>query len=202
MTHLKIWRTNDWAEVALAPAQVARVFSADLSPDDRHLAAGYMDDAVRLWSFPEGRLEAAFTNHAGGVTVLFSKDGQGLVSASLDSSVRLWDVAAHRQTAELPGHLGAVWEAALSPDGRRLATSASTAKDAVTLWDHATQREVPTLPPFLTRTSSPKRAASRPPPCLAECAAPGPGIEQAGRCPDRSASPKADALRRVPAGSR
>jgi WD40 repeat protein/predicted Ser/Thr protein kinase len=142
----KVWRTSDWAEVALAPAQVARLRSAALSPDDRHLAVGHYDGAVKVWSFPGGRLEAAFTNHTGSVSqVLFSQDGRALISASLDGSVRFWDLGAGRQTTELRGHLGGVWDAALSPDGRRLATGGSSAKDAVKLWDLATQRELLTL---------------------------------------------------------
>jgi WD40 repeat protein/predicted Ser/Thr protein kinase len=143
---IKVWRTSDWAEVALAPAQVALLYSAALSPDDRHLAVGHADGAVKVWSFPDGRLEAAFTYHTRPISqVLFSQDGRALISASLDGSVGLWDLAARRQTTELPGHPGGVWDAALSPDGRRLATGGSSAKDAVKLWDLATQRELLTF---------------------------------------------------------
>jgi WD40 repeat protein len=44
------------------------------------------------------------------------------------------------------GHSGSVWGAVFSPDGRRLVTGGSTLKDAVKVWDVATQRELLCLP--------------------------------------------------------
>jgi WD40 repeat protein len=77
--------------------------------------------------------------------VVFSPDGRMLASTSYDGTVRLRDLFAHREVATLLGHVGGVWSAALSPDGRRLATGGSDASDAVKLWDLATQRELLTL---------------------------------------------------------
>jgi len=142
----RIWRTNDWAEVPLAETQSAGIMSADLSPDDRLLATGYANGAVKLWNFPSGEHETTITNHKGAVpAVLFSPDGRVLASASLDGHVGLWDVFARRELATLRGHLGSVWGAAFSADGRRLATGGWGAKDAVKLWDLATQREILSL---------------------------------------------------------
>ena len=143
---LKIWRTDDWQQVTLRADQLPGMMTVNLSPDDRLLAIGYTSGAVKLWSFPGGRLEATFTSGLGYVSALpFSPDGRVLASANLDGVARLWDVSASRELAELPGHLGGVWSAAYSPDGRRLATGGSVTKDAVKLWDPATQRELLTL---------------------------------------------------------
>ncbi len=143
---VRIWRTNDWAEVPLASPQPARVWSADLSPDDRLLATGYANGAVKLSEFPSGEHETTITNHTGALlAVLFSPDGRVLTSASWDGHVGLWDVFERRELATLRGHLGSVWGAAFSPDGRRLATGGSGAEDAVKLWDLATQREILSL---------------------------------------------------------
>jgi WD40 repeat protein len=144
---VRIWRTNGWAEVPLSAAQTAGIWSIDLSPDDRLLAAGYANGTAKLWAFPSGQPETTVFHHKGGVpTVCFSANGRWLVSASLDGHAGLWDVNARRQFALLPGHLGNVWGAAFSPDGRRLATGGIGTKEAVKLWDLATQREVLALP--------------------------------------------------------
>jgi len=146
-TRVRIWRTEDWQEVPLAGVQVAGLWSAGFSPDDRLLAAGYANGAVKLWDYPSGRHETTFTNQAGSVcAVLFSPDGRMLASTSLDGTVRLRDLFAHRELATLRGHTGAVGGAALSLDGRRLATGGSDARDAVKLWDLATHRELLSLP--------------------------------------------------------
>jgi WD40 repeat protein len=143
----RIWQTSDWVELSLTPRQSARLWSLDLSPDDRFLAAGYADGAVTLWRFPSGRHEVTFTNHDTVVfRTLFSPDGQALASTSWDSLVGLWDVAARRNVAWLQGHPVHVWGAAFSPDGRRLATGGGGSRDAVKLWDLEAHRELLSLP--------------------------------------------------------
>jgi WD40 repeat protein len=145
-TRFRIWRMEDLQEVPLAGVQVADIWWGDFSPDDRLLAAGYANGAVKLWDFPSGRHETTFTNQTGSVcAVLFSPDGRRLASTSWDATVKLRDLFAHGEVATLRGHLQGVWGAAFSPDGRRLATGGSAAKDAVILWDLATQRELLSL---------------------------------------------------------
>ena len=143
----RIWRTDQWEEVPLAAIKAPDIWAMDLSPDDRHLALGYGSGAVRLWSFPAGLPESAFTNHSGAVyAVPFSPDGRRLASTSTDSQVKVWDVFARQDWTTLGRHPGRVFDAAFSPDGRRLATGGDTPKDVVKLWDLATQRELLTLP--------------------------------------------------------
>jgi WD40 repeat protein len=147
VTSTRIWRTGDWEEVALTGNQLADSWWVDFSPDDRLLSAGYKNGGVKLFRFPSGQHETAFTNHQGPVTgVIFSPDGRGLFSAGLDHYARLWDVFARRELAVFRGHKGMVLSPVLSPDGRRLATGGSATKDAVKLWDLLTQRELLSLP--------------------------------------------------------
>ena len=63
VTSTRIWQTGDWEEVALTGNQFAGLWSVDLSPDDRLLAAGYANGAVKLFRFPSGQHETTFTNH-------------------------------------------------------------------------------------------------------------------------------------------
>jgi WD40 repeat protein len=156
----KMWRTNDWQEVPFPEFQTSGIGSVALSPDDRLLAIGYGNGAVKLWGFRTGEHETTPAKHKGLVSaVLFSPDGRWLASAGQDGQVILWDVFARRESATLPGHLGGAWSAAFSSDGRRLATGATDAKDAAKLWDIVTQRELLTLPAegqfFLQLTFSP-----------------------------------------------
>ena len=145
-TRFRFWRTEDWQEVPLPGVQVADIYWAEFSPNDRFLAIGYRTGAVRLWDFPSGQHETTFTNQVDSVSaVVFSPDGRMLASTSYDGTVSLRDLFAHREVATLRGHVGGVWSAAFSPDGRRLATGGSDARDALILWDLATQRELLSL---------------------------------------------------------
>jgi WD40 repeat protein len=142
----RIWRTGDWQEMPLGAIDAADIWCADFSPDDRFLATGYASGAVKLWNFPSGRPEITFTNQTGSVcAVFFSPDGRRLASTSWDGTVILRDPLAHNELATLRGHSGYVWGAAFSPDGRRLATGGTDAREAVKLWDLATQRELLSL---------------------------------------------------------
>jgi WD40 repeat protein len=145
-TRFRIWQAEDWEEVLLVGVQVAGVWWADFSPDDRLLAAGYANGAVKLCDFPSGQHETIFTNQVKSVSVVvFSPDGRMLASTSWDGTVILRDLFAHREAATLRGHSSLVWGAAFSPDGRRLATGGTDAREAVKLWDLATQRELLSL---------------------------------------------------------
>jgi WD40 repeat protein len=138
-----MWRTDNWQEVPFPETQTKGIGSAALSPDDRLLAMGYGNGAVKLWGFPSDEHELSVTNHKGAVTeVLFSPNGRMLASTSLDGRARLWDVIARRELATLRGHWTSPWSAAFSSDSRRLATGGEGAKEAVKLWDIATRMEL------------------------------------------------------------
>jgi WD40 repeat protein/tRNA A-37 threonylcarbamoyl transferase component Bud32 len=146
-TAAKIWRTDRWAEVSLAALKAPDLWALGLAPDDRRLALGYASGAVKLWDFPSGRPNAAFTNQEGCAhTVLFSPDGRRL-AAAIGGGVKVWDVLTCRELATLRGHSGSVWDAAFWPDGQRLAAGGATATDAVELWDPATHRQLWTFGP-------------------------------------------------------
>lgn len=141
-----IWRTSDWAEVSLTVAQEKDIQAADLSPDERHLAAGYTDGSVKLWDFRTGESEGSWRPHTTGVvTVTYSADGRIVASTSFNGRVRLLDAVARRELVPFRGHAESSWGAAFSPDGRCLATGGPGGEDAVRLWDIATGRELLSL---------------------------------------------------------
>ncbi len=70
------------------------VFSLDLSPDGKLLAAGCSDAAAYVWSLPEKNLVATLKDQSLAVSsVSFAPNGKYLATASLDKTVEVWDVA-------------------------------------------------------------------------------------------------------------
>jgi hypothetical protein len=56
----------------------------------QHLAAGYADGSIRIWSPDHERVEHTLSGHAGGVTGLMRQDA-GLLSTGADGVLKLWD---------------------------------------------------------------------------------------------------------------
>jgi len=111
--------------------------SAAFTPDGKQiLEVG--DSGVRLWEWQTGKVSVLETS--GASVVDLSSDGRYIVTAT-DYGVRIWDVASGTIVKTLPEK--SVIAAALSPDGRYLATASGT--DSATLWDVSTGSIVHTL---------------------------------------------------------
>jgi WD40 repeat protein len=125
------------------------------SPDGKAVAAGeWQTGIVHVWDAATGKEISAWKAHAArkeefglGLTALaFSADGKRLVTAGGDDKVaRLWDAATGKAIQSFTGHAGGVHCAALSADGRVLATAAADA--TARLWDVATGEELRVLAP-------------------------------------------------------
>jgi len=123
--------------VALKVKPRASISAAAWSPDGKIIAlAGY--GAVRLIS-PETRetLRELPAQRGNVNAVSFSKDGQLLLGAAgepgLFGEVRLFSIADGKLAGTFTGHRDSLYAAALSPDGKTLATSSYDEK--VSLWD-------------------------------------------------------------------
>jgi glucose repression regulatory protein TUP1 len=99
------------------------ITSIAISPDGRYVAAGSLDDVIRLWDLrppssskkkrqPPVLIERLKGHKDGVYNVSFAKNGRFLVSASSDKDLRVWDVA----------HLGIV------PAPESLSSSSSLAR--------------------------------------------------------------------------
>lgn len=79
------------------------------SPDGKTLAAGDMDNNVKLWNTVTCKVTMTLHGHTGTVySVAFSPNEKTLASGSEDHTVKLWDVATGKNPATLDGHAHAV----------------------------------------------------------------------------------------------
>jgi WD40 repeat protein len=107
--------------------------SLSWSPDGESLAAGYIDNAVRVWDTKSGQNTVTFIGHTATVkSVAWSPDGKRIASGSLDNTAKVWDVTTQQEIASFK-HGDYVLSVAWSPDGKTLATAC--VDDYVYLWD-------------------------------------------------------------------
>lgn len=121
--HVRVWDLRTHRLTHTYPGPGRRLSGPDndvISPDGRTLALRG-EESVALWDIRTGRL----TKHLRAelpVSAVFSGDGRSLVIQSANSA-QVWDVRSHRlrmRTEE--GEVEETSEAAISADGRRLAT--------------------------------------------------------------------------------
>ena len=106
-----------------------RVNRAAISPDARYLVIEYehANGEAQLWDLSGERpvVVTVLRGHTASIAnYAFSLDERRLVTVSLDSTARIWDLSSGQPVAVLV-HPSAVENAALSPDGRRLATASA-----------------------------------------------------------------------------
>jgi WD40 repeat protein len=116
------------------------------SPDGRRLASASCDNMARIWDVASGKPLQVLEGHKGFVNaVRFLPGAKVLATGGEDGTIRLWDVATGKELRSIQAH-GAgrrtdgdtrkdIFELALSPDGKRLA---SAGRDTfVRVWDVA-----------------------------------------------------------------
>jgi WD40 repeat protein len=109
--------------------------SAAISPDNRRVATGGVDDTVRVWSGQSGRRIHTLTEHAGNAVALaFSPDGELVASASTDGTGRVWRTSDWGLNSILTGHTNAHTNVSFSADGEHVVTSG---KDGTARVSHA-----------------------------------------------------------------
>ena len=97
---VRIWYMYDVSSKVLtindldSPYNDAGVCSVAISPNCQFVAAGCLDNVVRIWDLATGVLVDRLRGHRDSVySVAFMPDGKGLVSGSLDKTLKYWDVS-------------------------------------------------------------------------------------------------------------
>ena len=128
----RIWDATSGQMLAVLSGHVMEALRARFSPDGKYVAtidspdfASYMDVThTRIWDASSGKAGVVLPGHDGVTRVSFSSDGRRLLIVS--DAARVWDVESGQVIAVF-----AVSGAALSPDGRRVAT---VSNDKVQVW--------------------------------------------------------------------
>ena len=144
----RIWSTQTCQEQTQLIGQLSRVVSADFSPDDQYVVTAGSDRTARIFSLPDGTLQATLLGHSEALkasrTALTGRRSSRPRSTALP---RVWD-ARHRPSgsAALGTHRGAAGAVAVSPERTRsrasgpMATFGCGARDAPAALDPRRRR--------------------------------------------------------------
>uniref|UniRef100_A0A3P8XNQ5 WD repeat-containing protein 3 n=1 Tax=Esox lucius TaxID=8010 RepID=A0A3P8XNQ5_ESOLU len=136
--HVFIWDTRKAEKVLILKGNKHEVTCLCPSPDGVHVAVGYEDGVVRIFSLVSGESSVSFNGHKSAVTVIrYDALGAGLVTGSRDTDVIVWDVINECGLYRLKGHKDAITQALFIKDKNLLLTCS---KDSfVKWWDLDTQ---------------------------------------------------------------
>jgi hypothetical protein len=120
------WRRREKETLALLRGEAARRCS--FSAIDQRLSVRKRLPQPRRFIIGGGQDEAAVGREHG---------------ADKDSTARVWDADSGREIALLKGHSGGVWNAAFSPDGKRVVTASDDS--TAPIWDAESDKEIALL---------------------------------------------------------
>jgi WD40 repeat protein len=106
-----------------------------INPVAGHLAVGYSDQFIRIFSLADYQLLFEFEAHKNSVFALhYTPDYRFLISGSRDARLKVWDVASrYAQAEEMAAHLFAINHIAFSPSGEHFATASMD--KSIKVWD-------------------------------------------------------------------
>ncbi|MCF7975205.1 MAG: serine/threonine protein kinase [Phycisphaerae bacterium] len=137
------WEASTWEHVKSFTLKLTGWVA--VSPNGRLLAMGAPGE-LRWFNAQTGALLETTPGPADTMAqVTFSGDGSRLAGVSQYGTVAMWDPSSFQTIKDFQGHMQGAHGVAFSADGRTLATGGGTNRDAVKLWNVATQRELMTL---------------------------------------------------------
>lgn len=133
--HVYIVDLNSWSirKKLLNSQKSARVIS--INPSLGHIAVGYSDYFIRIFSLEDFKLIKEFQAHQNSVfTLRYTPDNRFLISGSRDARLKAWDSESnYQQAGEIVAHLFAINHICFSPEGKYFATASMD--KSIKLWD-------------------------------------------------------------------
>ncbi|TMD72574.1 MAG: XRE family transcriptional regulator, partial [Chloroflexi bacterium] len=146
---VRVWREEGQILHLVWQAHTDIVTSLAFSPDERTLATGSWDGALKLWDVESRAALWSGWQTKATICLAFAPGGSLLASGGYEATVRLWDVKLGTALEDVP-HPGPVLSLAWSPDGRLLASGdfagtirlwemrkTGPARCVQTLWGHS-----------------------------------------------------------------
>ncbi|MBN3288726.1 WDR3 protein, partial [Polyodon spathula] len=130
--HVFVWDIRKGEKVLILQGNKQEVTYLCPSPDGIHIAVGYEDGSIRIFSLLNGESNVTFNGHKAEVTVIkYDHLGARLVSGSKDTDVIVWDVINECGLYRLKGHKDAITQALFLKTKNLLVTSS---KDTFVKW--------------------------------------------------------------------
>ncbi|KAM8784228.1 WD repeat-containing protein 3 isoform 2-T2 [Rhynchonycteris naso] len=130
--HVFIWDLRKGEKILILQGLKQEVTCLCPSPDGLHLAVGYEDGSVRIFSLLSGEGNVTFNGHRAAITSLkYDQLGGRLASGSKDTDIIVWDVINESGLYRLKGHKDAITQA-LFLQGKNLLLSSG--KDTMVKW--------------------------------------------------------------------
>uniref|UniRef100_A0A671P0U7 WD repeat-containing protein 3-like n=1 Tax=Sinocyclocheilus anshuiensis TaxID=1608454 RepID=A0A671P0U7_9TELE len=136
--HVFIWDVRKAEKVLILEGKKHEVTYLCPSPDGVHIAVGYEDGGVRIFSLLNGESNISFSGHKSAVSVIrYDALGARLVTGSRDTDVIVWDIINECGLYRLKGHKDSITQILFLESKTLLITSS---KDSfVKWWDLDTQ---------------------------------------------------------------
>lgn len=116
----------------------------------RLLVSAGLDDAIKLWTLPDGALTKSAEAHHGGIrSIAIAPDGKSLASAGDDGNIALWTLPEVALSKSLQGNGVKVASVTITPDGTLLVS----AGNLIELWSLPDGVLTKTLDPHAGTTS-------------------------------------------------
>lgn len=142
---LRLWDAKTFEEVTSFEGHTMAIWRTAFSQDGTTMASCSSDRTIRVWSLPQiikGRSE--IPGHSRRIAYLkVSADGYRMVSSDVGGDVWTWDILSGQILSKLPLPKRSSFQAAISGDGRVVATYRE--KESLVLWSADTGKRILSL---------------------------------------------------------